>query len=57
MSVWSVCQLLISKTGLFVVLLLLPQEIARKAALDVVECIGNQDPATSTLYLALYQVP
>ena len=57
MSVWSVCQLLISKTGLFVVLLLLPQEIARKAALDVVECIGNQDPTTSTLYLALYQVP
>ena len=27
-----------------------------KAALDVVECIGKQDPATSTLYLALYQV-
>ncbi len=27
-----------------------------KAALDVVECIGNQDPYASSLYLALYQV-
>jgi len=36
--------------------LLLLQEIASRAALDVVECIGNQDPATSSLYLALYQV-